>query len=185
MSSVIGGGAVRFVFGLGMGLVVAPATESIMGSVPRARAGVGSAVNDTTRQTGGALGVAVIGSIFALRYHSTIRVPDGVPGRFRPEVHDSIGKALKAVGDWARPAHGKPDPERLRLAKEVHDAASTAFLNGMRTAVVVGAAFMGLAAFVAYKYLPARAPVEVEPGADERLVEAEGSLAAVDDGLLI
>ena len=50
----------------GMGLVMAPATESIMGSLPRAKAGVGSAVNDTTRQVGGALGVAVIGSVMTL-----------------------------------------------------------------------------------------------------------------------
>src|SRR5262245_26432356 len=44
--------------GSGMGLAVAPATESIMGSLPRDKAGVGSAVNDTTREVGGALGVA-------------------------------------------------------------------------------------------------------------------------------
>jgi EmrB/QacA subfamily drug resistance transporter len=49
----------------GMGLVMAPATESIMGSLPPAKAGVGSAMNDTTRQMGGALGVAIIGSVLA------------------------------------------------------------------------------------------------------------------------
>ena len=51
--------------GLGMGMMMAPATESIMGSLPPAKAGVGSAMNDTTRQMGGALGVAIIGSVFA------------------------------------------------------------------------------------------------------------------------
>ena len=51
--------------GFGMGLVMAPATESIMGSVPLAKAGVGSAMNDTTREVGGALGVAVLGSVFS------------------------------------------------------------------------------------------------------------------------
>ena len=49
------------IMAVGMGLTMAPATESVMGSLPRAKAGVGSAVNDTTRQVGGALGVAVIG----------------------------------------------------------------------------------------------------------------------------
>ena len=48
---------------VGMGMVMAPATESVMGSLPREKAGVGSAVNDTTRQMGGALGVAIIGSV--------------------------------------------------------------------------------------------------------------------------
>src|SRR5205085_4743691 len=49
--------------GVGMAHVMAPATESIMGSLPRAKAGVGSAVNDTTRQLGGAIGVALLGSL--------------------------------------------------------------------------------------------------------------------------
>src|SRR6202011_3857107 len=56
------------VFALGMGLTIAPATASIMGAVPRGRAGVGSAINDTTRQVGGALGVAVMGSVGASLY---------------------------------------------------------------------------------------------------------------------
>ena len=51
---------------------MAPATDSIMGSLPRAKAGVGSAVNDTTRQAGGALGVAVLGSVLASRYRTTV-----------------------------------------------------------------------------------------------------------------
>ena len=57
-----------FVMAVGMGLTMAPATESVMGSLPRAKAGVGSAVNDTTRQVGGALGVAVIGSLVSSVY---------------------------------------------------------------------------------------------------------------------
>ena len=79
MSSLLYGCLVRLMFGVGMGFTTAPATESIMGSLPKAKAGVGSAVNDTTRQTGGALGVAVIGSIFAFRYHSVVRPPPGLP----------------------------------------------------------------------------------------------------------
>ena len=53
------------VFGTGMGLTQAPATEAIMGAVPNEKAGVGSAVNDATRLFGGTLGVAVIGSVAA------------------------------------------------------------------------------------------------------------------------
>jgi len=59
--------------GAGMGLTMAPATESIMGSLPLAKAGVGSAMNDTTRQVGGALGVAVLGSILASGYGAAIQ----------------------------------------------------------------------------------------------------------------
>ena len=64
---------------IGMGLVMAPATESIMGSLPRAKAGVGSAMNDTTRQVGGALGVAVVGSVMLSVYGG--RVGDALTAR--------------------------------------------------------------------------------------------------------
>ncbi len=57
----------------GMGLAMAPATESIMGSLPRAQAGVGSAVNDTTRFVGGALGVALTGSVASSAFASHLR----------------------------------------------------------------------------------------------------------------
>ncbi len=72
-----------FVLGTGMGLTSAPATEALMGVVPTARAGVGSAVNDATRLLGGTLGVAVIGSVYASLYAGRLheRAPDGVAGR--------------------------------------------------------------------------------------------------------
>ena len=56
----------------GMGMTMAPATESVMGALPREKAGVGSAINDTTRQVGGALGVAIIGSVVSSVYGSKI-----------------------------------------------------------------------------------------------------------------
>jgi len=56
------------VMAAGMGMTMAPATESVMGSLPREKAGVGSAINDTTRQVGGALGVAIIGSVVSSVY---------------------------------------------------------------------------------------------------------------------
>ena len=61
-------GIALLVMGAGMGLAGAPATESIMGSLPPERANIGSAVNDTTRELGGALGVAVVGSIMSSLY---------------------------------------------------------------------------------------------------------------------
>ena len=125
MSSFVLGGAVRLMFGVGMGLIIAPATESIMGSLPQAKAGVGSAVNDTTRQTGGALGVAVIGSIFAAGTTPRHDVA-GLPAAAQADVRDSIGKALavaerlpaeqqrviRSVADQRRtsPPCGSPSP---------------------------------------------------------------------------
>ena len=172
MSSLIGGGAVRLLFGIGMGLVIAPATESIMGSLPKAKAGVGSAVNDTTRQTGGALGVAIIGSVFAATYHHVIKVPAGLPAAAGPMVHDSIGAALDAVTRFDLPA---------ALADSVHDAASSAFFRGMQVAAWVGTAVVVCAVIVAYRYLPARAtPVR----GDDELDEDARLAASLDDGML-
>jgi EmrB/QacA subfamily drug resistance transporter len=87
-------------FAVGMGLTMAPATESIMGSLPLAKAGVGSAMNDTTRQVGGALGVAIIGSVLSSTYGSQVgdaaakqQLPSGVAG----EVQNSLGFALETA----------------------------------------------------------------------------------------
>src|SRR5690349_9300423 len=82
-------------YGLGMGLTSAPATESIMGAVSRRQAGVGSAVNDSTRLLGGTLGVAVIGSVYASPYGSglTATLPHGLPTQFTAIPHQLRGAA--------------------------------------------------------------------------------------------
>ena len=120
-----------------------------MGSLPTGKAGVGSAVNDTTRQTGGALGVAVIGSVFAPRYHATVETIAGVPAAVQAQVRDSIGKALLAAQQL--PA------EQQRL---VHDAAAHAYITSMRVAFAIAAAVILAAAFVSWRWLPDRAPSE-------------------------
>jgi EmrB/QacA subfamily drug resistance transporter len=148
MSSFVAGGLVRLVFGLGMGLTTAPATESIMGSLPLGKAGVGSAVNDTTRQTGGALGVAVLGSIFALRYHSIVQT-DAVPASLRDGVHDSIGRAIEVA---QAPGVAATD------ANAAINAAREAFIVSMRLSYALAAGIILLAAGVTWKYLPAWAP---------------------------
>jgi MFS family permease len=172
MSSFVGGGAVRLLFGVGMGLIMAPATESIMGSLPKAKAGVGSAVNDTTRQAGGALGVAVIGSVFAATYHRVINVPTGLPTGAPEMVHDSIGKAIEAITTFRLPAD---------VAATVHDAASDAFFRGMQVAAWAGCVVVLCAAVVAFRYLPARAERAVRDDAD--LENDAKELAVLDDGI--
>ena len=90
--------------GVGMGLAGAPATESIMGALPRDRAGIGSAVNDTTRELGGALGVAIVGQhhVVAVR-HATrpTRCPTDVPAPVAAAARESVGAAVQ-VGRRAR-----------------------------------------------------------------------------------
>ena len=84
--------------GLGMGLTTAPATEAIMGVVPKEKAGVGSAVNDATRELGATLGVAIIGSVYASLYASGIQDAAGsLPAPALDTASDSIGAALTVV----------------------------------------------------------------------------------------
>src|SRR5438093_13539656 len=75
----------------GMGMVTAPSTGAIIASLPLNKAGVGSAVNDTTRELGGALGVAVIGSVLASIYRN------GLPASSGP-ARQSLGAAVQAGG---------------------------------------------------------------------------------------
>src|SRR5262250_4034724 len=91
------------VYGLGLGLTSASATESIMGAISRAKAGVGSAVNDSTRLIGGTLGVAVIGSVYLSVYGTrlTATTPPAVPGPIVSLAHQSVGAAYAAAAPIA------------------------------------------------------------------------------------
>ena len=89
----------RFLLGAGMGLVMPPATMAIMSSLPPERAGVGSAMNDTTRQTGGALGVAIVGSIVSAAYRRFYEAPVGVAVEVAEQAKESIGRALVTAAE--------------------------------------------------------------------------------------
>ncbi len=154
--------------GLGMSIAMAPATESIMGSLPKEKAGVGSAMNDTTRQVGGALGVAVLGSLTSASYHASMAGSPalaGLPAQAQAAAHDSIGGAV-TVGRLLPGSAG---------AQLVHDA-SQSFVHAMTSTVVVGAAIALVGALVALLFLPAR-PVD-EVSEKDVLMTPDGELAA-------
>ena len=138
------------VLGTGMGLSSAPATEAIMGVVPRAKAGVGSAVNDATRLLGGTLGVAVIGSVYASLYASrlTSALPARLPSTFAHTAHASVGAALNVAAKLAGAGHPA-------LAVTVHNAASSAFFHGFHVANFVSAGVAAAGALMALALLPA------------------------------
>ena len=131
--------AVLGILGVGMGMTMAPATESVMGSLPIAKASVGSAVNDATRTLGGALGVAVLGSLLSSGYRAGM---DGITG----PAQDSLAGAL-AIAGRAGGARGA----------ELAATAQSAFVDGMHAAVLVGAAIAAIGAVLALVALPARA----------------------------
>ena len=105
--------AIFCLMAVGMGLTMAPATESIMGSLPREKAGVGSAVNDTTRQVGGALGVAIIGSIVSSAYAS--KIATSVPGF--GVVGDAVTTAQQSLANAPTPCAGHRQPAGLRRCR--------------------------------------------------------------------
>jgi len=138
----------------GMALVMAPATESIMGSLPRAKAGVGSAVNDTTRQVGGALGVAVVGSVMTSAYGSQLSSSLANSG-----VHTSaanVEQAKQGLGFALQLAAKAPANVQGAIVTSAQDA----FVTGMHHGVIVAgfAALIGSA--VVARWLPARAAAE-------------------------
>jgi EmrB/QacA subfamily drug resistance transporter len=151
--------AQMIVYGLGMGLTSAPATESIMGAISRAKAGVGSAVNDSTRLVGGTLGVAVIGSVYASVYGSrlTATLPSGVPGRVAAIAHQSVGAAYAAAGQVA--ALGHPG-----LGHALQHASTNAFLRGLEVGSLVAGSVAAAGAVLAVIFLPAQ-PAAAAAGA--------------------
>ncbi len=146
--------------GSGIGLISTPATESILRVLPPARAGVGSAVNDATRELGGTLGVAVVGSLFASQYGDRLvalaqgRLPDGVLA----EASDSVGFAY-GVAQQAPPFRAALD---------------AAFLDGLAFGCVVVGVLCLLGAAAALVALPGD---RYDPSVDPTLVEEEQGVA--------
>ncbi|MGD0380373.1 MAG: MFS transporter [Acidimicrobiales bacterium] len=147
--------------GLGAGLIIAPATASVMGSLPRDRAGVGSAINGTALQVGGALGVAVVGSVLAARYQGMMTLTlagHAVPPVARQAILGSIGGALTV----ARIAGGS-------LGSALTTAARHAFVEGMDLALLVGVVVVSASAALVAIALPSRR--HGEGGEDDNLEE--------------
>ena len=130
-------------FGLGAGMAMPAATELIMSTLPPARAGVGSAVNDTVREIGGALGVAVIGSVAASTYASNLNGQvDHLPTEVQAVVTDNVGAALTVS------SHLGADGTQLA------DAAREAFVTSMTSSLWVGVALAAVATVIAWTRLP-------------------------------
>jgi EmrB/QacA subfamily drug resistance transporter len=147
-TSYVPTGVGLLLFGLGAGIAMPAATELIMSTLPPERAGVGSAVNDTVREVGGALGVAVIGSVAASSYASNLSGHlDGLPTEVQAVATDNIGAALEISNQMG--AHGA----------ELADAARDAFATSMSSSLWIGVALAAVAAVVAWTRLPKQRPV--------------------------
>lgn len=155
----------------GLGLTTSPATESIMGALPVDKAGVGSAVNDTTRELGGTLGVAILGSVFASLYGPQLLeklTALGLPATSSDAATQSMSAALAVA------QHAPAD-----VAGQIITAAQDAFMVGFTRGSLVAAVATAVGAVVALLFLPARARDELLAHADD--VRAEDDVRREDD----
>ncbi len=131
----------------GMALTMTPMTTQLMAAVPRDRAGMGSATNDTTRELGGALGVAVLGSLLAGQYTSGVESAAAeLPEQAREIVEGSIGGVIGLIEQGLIPA------------QPLLDIARESFVDGLHLAAIVGACVTFVAALIVKRYLPADRP---------------------------
>ena len=134
------------VLSAGMGLTMAPSTASIMSSLPLAKAGVGSAMNDTNRELGGALGVAVLGSILASRYTDHLAPAlTALPAAAQDVARSSLGGALAVAQRIGGPA-----------GESLATAAKHSYSMAMGSALTVGASVAILASVLVWFVLPDR-----------------------------
>jgi EmrB/QacA subfamily drug resistance transporter len=129
----------------GIGLCVAPTTSAIMNAVPDEKQGVASAVNDTTREVGAAVGIAVAGSVLAAQYHDVL-APGlaGFPEQIREQALDSLAHALAVAGQMG--------PQGARLA----NIAESAFIQSMDLSLLVLSSSLALAAAFVAVWAPGR-----------------------------
>ena len=136
-------------FGFGVGLAMAPLTDTVMAAVPVNLAGIGSATNDVSRELGSALGIAILGSVVNTLYRADVKDAlagtEVLPGTV-DKVSDGIGVAVITAGDLATVS-----PE---LAAIVTAAANTAYVDAFTTAFYVGAGFVGAAFLFALTLVP-------------------------------
>src|SRR5206468_5874847 len=143
-----------FALAVCMANVMAPSTGSVMSAVPAAKAGVGSAMNDLLRQLGGALGIAIIGSVMNTVYRD--RMTDavaGLPPAAAAAAHDSVGAAVTIGNQIGGPA-----------GQALAGVARAGFVDALGAAAVLAAGVALLTAVFVARVMPARAP-EAEPEA--------------------
>ncbi|MGP3990341.1 DHA2 family efflux MFS transporter permease subunit [Streptomyces sp. 3N207] len=155
---------IYFVLGSAMAYIMPPATVSIMQSMPREKAGSGSAVNNTFRQVGGALGVAVLGSLLSTRYRDSVDGTLAAVPHLSGDAQHSAGESIEATLALA---------DRLGpTGRALVDPAKSAFVDAMHTTVLASGAVALLGALVVAGWLPGK-PAAEAAGEDETGGEEE------------
>ncbi|MBG0856191.1 MFS transporter [Streptomyces spinoverrucosus] len=157
--------APMMMLGLALGLAISPATDTIMGSFPESELGVGGGVNDTALELGGALGIAVLGSLLGTAYRDELTdlVGNRLPAEAMETAKDSVGAGLAVAERVAQdPAAG---PQQAQAAV---DAVHQAFAHGVAQTSLIGGIIMAAGTLIVLAILPGRrgfAKHNAEPGA--------------------
>lgn len=172
------------VLGLAIGLALSPCTDAIMGAFPESELGVGGAVNDTSLELGGSLGIAILGSLLSTSYGNHLR--DATAGSRLPAdalttAQDSVGAGYavaQGIGEKARQlgaqAAQATDPQQAAKLKEqsaqlaagarqMADAVGSAFSDAVAHTSLVGAVVLGIGTLLVALLLPGRAAAAPEP----------------------
>ncbi|MER7480057.1 DHA2 family efflux MFS transporter permease subunit [Streptomyces sp. NPDC126510] len=187
------------VLGLSIGLALSPCTDAIMGAFPESELGVGGAVNDTSLELGGSLGIAILGSLLATSYSghlSDATAGSKLPASTLSTAQDSVGAGYavaRGIGDKARQlaeqAAHTSDPqqaERLRAqagqlgggARRMADAVGSSFSDAVAHTSLIGAVILGVGTVVVALLLPGKEKAVAEPAEENeesRELESAGS----------
>ncbi|MFI2645632.1 DHA2 family efflux MFS transporter permease subunit [Streptomyces sp. NPDC018610] len=177
------------ILGLAIGLALSPCTDAIMGSFPESELGVGGAVNDTSLELGGSLGIAILGSLLSTSYSG--RLSDATAGSRLPAsalatAQDSVGAGYavaQGIGDKARQlaaqaAHAGDPQQAARLkaqaaqlsggARQMKDAVGSAFSDAVAHTSLAGAVVLGVGTLAVALLLPRGAAPEAEPAKETK-----------------
>ncbi|MFI5682154.1 MFS transporter [Streptomyces cellulosae] len=151
--------------GLALGLAISPATDTIMGSFPESELGVGGGVNDTALELGGALGIAVLGSLLGTAYRDELTdlVGNRLPAEAMETAKDSVGAGLAVAQRVAQDPSAGP-----QQAQAAVDAVHQAFAHGVAQTSLIGGIIMAAGTLIVLAVLPGRrafAKQSAEPGA--------------------
>ncbi|NEE08498.1 MFS transporter [Streptomyces sp. SID7499] len=158
--------------GLALGLAISPATDTIMGSFPESELGVGGGVNDTALELGGALGIAVLGSLLGTAYRDELTdlVGNRLPGEAMETAKDSVGAGLAVAERIAQDPSAGP-----QQAQAAVDAVHQAFAHGVAQTSLIGGIIMAAGTLIVLAVLPGRrgsAKQSAERGAGTAASEA-------------
>ncbi|MGW3037377.1 MFS transporter [Streptomyces sp. NPDC001178] len=152
---------VFFLMGAGMAHVMTPTSVVIMQSLPREKAGSASALSNTFRQVGGALGIAVLGSVLSTAYRNGI---EGKLGHLPAGLRETAGESIEATLGVA----AKLGPQGRALVTPANDA----FLHAMHVTALCGTVVAIIGALVAFAFLPGKPPARQEGEEEQQLVAA-------------